>query len=64
MYAAALRARAHPGAALTYDAIDLLAHVVQVERSTEPARIRAGLRGVGRFEGVTGTMASTASRIP
>ena len=44
------------GGALTYDAIRLLAHVIRAEGSAEPARIRTGLRNVGRFEGVTGIM--------
>ncbi len=56
IYQAAYRRNPTPGAALTYDAFDLLAHVVREGGSIDPARIRDGLAKLGRFEGVTGTM--------
>lgn len=56
VFQAAYKRQPTPGAALTYDAFKLLAHVVQEAGSTEAARVRLGLSRIGRFEGVTGLM--------
>jgi branched-chain amino acid transport system substrate-binding protein len=53
-----------PSGALTYDAIRLLFDVIRKQGSTTPAAICAGLRGVGRFEGVTGVMDFNGSADP
>ena len=42
--------------ASTYDAIMLVAQAIEQKQQATPAAIRQGVSGIGRFEGVTGTI--------
>jgi branched-chain amino acid transport system substrate-binding protein len=44
------------GAALTYDAFNLLFQAIQNQGQVDPESIRMGLRQIGQFQGVTGSM--------
>lgn len=52
------------GAALTYDAVNLLVQVARTERSVEPADLALGISRVREFRGVTGTMVFSGSADP
>jgi branched-chain amino acid transport system substrate-binding protein len=53
-----------PAGALTYDAFRLLFSVIRSQGDASPAGICAGLRKLGSFEGVTGTMIFAGSPDP
>jgi branched-chain amino acid transport system substrate-binding protein len=52
------------GAALTYDAVNLLIQVARSERSVEPGAVARGISRISEFRGATGTMLFAGSADP
>jgi branched-chain amino acid transport system substrate-binding protein len=57
-------ARPGPSAALSYDAISLVAEAMKKANSSDPERIRAALASIKNFKGVTGTYSFDDNRNP